>query len=58
MWAVDRLDGEMVSMLLSQGADPTAKDCNGQQASDRAGGSPDVLEVLITAEMAGRQKAY
>jgi len=32
MWAADRLDGEMVTMLLSQGADPTLKDCNGQQA--------------------------
>jgi hypothetical protein len=58
MWAADRLDSEMVTMLLSQGADPTQKDCNGQQASDRAGGSEDVLEALITAEMKGRQKSY
>ena len=53
MWAADRLDEEMVRMLLSQGADATLKDCNGQLASGRASDSGSVLLLLEEAERHG-----
>lgn len=58
MWAADQLDEAMVRMLLAQGADPTLKDCNGQQASNRGSGSEVVLKMLLRAEQEGGEKPW
>eukprot|EP01043_Picozoa_sp_COSAG02_P038580 COSAG02_NODE_2985_length_7617_cov_28.128226_3_plen_1254_part_00 len=58
MWAADQLDEAMVRMLLAQGADPTLKDCNGQQAYDRGSGSEIVVEMLMRAEQEGAEKPW